>query len=142
MRFSLHQIDKSVSTAALLFAKFRQKRTRCQHLQAIFLYFYTPHRGYISFVNTCGTQVRTNIGLADTLIPSSFVYIIYIGSTGPRYSIKIIFSNHVYSENTILNTKFGANRTLHVPNTPVYRFGLYGRYRTQWTDEDNCWLCY
>ena len=36
-------------------------------------------------------QVRTNIGLADTLIPSSFIYLIYMGGTGPCDSIKIIF---------------------------------------------------
>ena len=42
-------------------------------------------------------QVRTNIGLADTLIPSSFIYLIYMGSTGPCDSIKIIFGYHVNS---------------------------------------------
>ena len=42
-------------------------------------------------------QVRTNIGLADTLIPSSFIYFIYMEGTGPYDSIKIIFGNHVYS---------------------------------------------
>ena len=42
-------------------------------------------------------QVRTNIGLADTLITSSFIYLIYIGGTGPCDSIKIIFGNLVYS---------------------------------------------
>ena len=42
-------------------------------------------------------QVRTNIGLADTLIPSSFIYFIYMGGTGPCDSIKIIFGYHVNS---------------------------------------------
>ena len=42
-------------------------------------------------------QVRTNIGLADTLIPSSFIYLIYMGGTGPCDSIKIIFGYHVNS---------------------------------------------
>ena len=42
-------------------------------------------------------QVRSNIGLADTLIPSSFVYVIYMGGTGPCDSIKIIFGYHVNS---------------------------------------------
>ena len=42
-------------------------------------------------------QVRTNIGLADTLIPSSFLYLIYMGDTGPCDSIKIIFGYHVNS---------------------------------------------
>ena len=42
-------------------------------------------------------QVRTNIGLADTLIPSSFIYLIYMGDAGPCDSIKIIFGYHVNS---------------------------------------------
>ena len=42
-------------------------------------------------------QVRTNMGLAYTLIPSSFLYLIYMGGTGPCDSIKIIFGNRVYS---------------------------------------------
>ena len=42
-------------------------------------------------------QVRTNIGLADTLIPSSFLYLIYMGGAGPCDSIKIIFGYHVNS---------------------------------------------
>ena len=42
-------------------------------------------------------QVRTNIGLADTLIPSSFIYTIYMGGTGPCDSMQIIFVDHVYS---------------------------------------------
>ena len=41
-----------------------------------------------------------------------------------------------------LNIKFGVNRTFHVLKTIVYRFELYGRYRTLWTDDDNFWLCY
>ena len=36
-------------------------------------------------------QVRTNIGLADTLIPSSFIYLIYMGGTGPCRPMTIIF---------------------------------------------------
>ena len=42
-------------------------------------------------------QVRTNIGLADTLIPSSVIYLIYIGGTGSCDLIKIIFGYHVNS---------------------------------------------
>ena len=81
---------------------------------------------------------RKVIGLTDTLIPSSFLYFIYMGGTGPCDSIKIIFGNHVYNE-TILNIKFGVNRMFHVVKTPVYRFDLYGRYRTLWTDDENFW---
>ena len=46
------------------------------------------------FCQTDLKQVRTNIGLADTLIPSLFIYLIYMG-TGPYDSIKIIFGYHV-----------------------------------------------
>ena len=42
-------------------------------------------------------QVRTNIGLADTLIPSSFIYLIYMAGTGACDSIKIILGYHVNS---------------------------------------------
>ena len=42
-------------------------------------------------------QARTNIGLADTLIPSSFIYLIYMGGIGPCDSIKIIIVYHVHS---------------------------------------------
>ena len=40
-------------------------------------------------------QVSSNICLADTLTPSSFIYLIYMGGTGPCDSIKIIFGYHV-----------------------------------------------
>ena len=42
-------------------------------------------------------ELRTNIGLADTLIPSLFIYLIYMGGSGPYDSIKIIFGNYVNS---------------------------------------------
>ena len=42
-------------------------------------------------------QVRTNIGLAATLIPSSVIYLIFMGRTGPCDLIKIIFGYHVNS---------------------------------------------
>ena len=35
-------------------------------------------------------QVRTNIGLADTIIASSLIYFIYMGGTGPCDSINIL----------------------------------------------------
>ena len=50
-------------------------------------------------------HVRTNIGLAATLISSSFIYFIYIAGTGPCDSSQIILANHDYSYNTILNIK-------------------------------------
>ena len=60
-----------------------------------------------------------------------------MGDTGPCDSFKVIFGNHVYSEHAILYIKFGVNRTLRVLKTPVYRFDLYGNYRTLYTDENN-----
>ena len=42
-------------------------------------------------------QVRTNIGLADTLIPSSFLYLIYMGGTGPCEPMTIIFGSVIKS---------------------------------------------
>ena len=86
--------------------------------------------------------VKTNIGLADTLIPSSFLYLIYMGGTGPCDLIKIIFGYHVNSSHIILNIKFGVIRTFHVVKTPVYRLDLYGRYQTLWTDDDCFWWYY
>ena len=42
-------------------------------------------------------QVRTNIGLADTLIPSSFLYLIYMGGTGPCELMTLIFRRVIKS---------------------------------------------
>ena len=80
-------------------------------------------------------QVRTDIGLADTLIPSSFVYFNYMGGAGHCVSFKIIFGSLIKSWYISPNIQFVANRTFYVPKTPVYRFDLYGRYRILWTDE-------
>ena len=43
------------------------------------------------------TKTGTNIGLADTLVPSSVIYLIYMGGTEPCDLIKIIFGFHVNS---------------------------------------------
>ena len=51
----------------------------------------------------------------------------YIEGTGPCGPIKIIFGDHIYSQHTILNIKFGVNRMFHDLKTPEYRFDLYGR---------------
>ena len=37
------------------------------------------------------------ISIADTLIPSSFIYFSHMGDTGPCDSSQIIFGNHVYN---------------------------------------------
>ena len=66
----------------------------------------------------------------------------YMGGTRPCGPMTIIFGSVIYSQYTSLNIKFGVNRTFHVLKTPVYRFDLYGRYRTLQTDDDNFWQCY
>ena len=48
-------------------------------------------------INIFKKQVRTNIGLADTLIPSSFLYLIYMGGTGPCELMTIIFRRVIKS---------------------------------------------
>ena len=49
------------------------------------------------FLKNQRKQVRTNIGLADTLIPSSFLYSIYMGGTGPCELMTIIFRRVIKS---------------------------------------------
>ena len=61
-----------------------------------------------------------------------FTDLTYIGGTGPCVPMTIIFSSVIQSQFTSLNIKSGVNQTFHVANTPVYRFDLYGRYRTLW----------
>ena len=62
-----------------------------------------------------------------------FTDLTYIGGTGPCGPLTIIFGSVI----KILRIKFGANRSFHVPKTPVYRFDLYGRCQTLWTYDDN-----
>ena len=50
--------------------------------------------------------------------------------------IPVGFGRVMQSWYTSLNIKFGVNRTFYVPKTPVYRFDLYVRYRSLWTDDD------
>ena len=58
----------------------------------------------------------------------------YMGGTGSCGPIKIIFVGVIKSWYTSLNIKFDANRTFHVPKSPIYLFGLYGKYQILWTD--------
>ena len=51
-----------------------------------------------------------------------------MGGTAPCGAMRLFFGSG------ILNIKFGANRTFHVPKIPVYRFCLYGRYQILWID--------
>ena len=67
----------------------------------------------------------------------------YMGGTVPCYPIRVIFGifgSVIQSCYTSENIKFGVNTTFYMPKTSVYRLGLYGRYRTLWTDEHN--FCY
>ena len=73
---------------------------------------------------------------------SQFTDLTYMGDTGPCGPMTIIFGTVIQSQYTSLNIKFGVNRTFHVLNIPVYRFDLYGRYRTLFTDDDNFLQCY
>ena len=78
-----HQIDVEAKTTQVECKLFALKRLRNDFIKIYLAFYYN--------------QVRTNIGLADTLRHSSFVHLIYMGDTGPCDSSKIIFGNHVYS---------------------------------------------
>ena len=65
-----------------------------------------------------------------------FTDLTYTGATVPCLPMTIIFGSLIKSWYINLNIKFGVNRTLHVLKTTVYRFDLYGRYWTLWTDDE------
>ena len=65
-----------------------------------------------------------------------------MGGIGPCGPMRIIFDSVIQSWYVSLNIIFGVNRTFHELKTPVYRFGLYGRHRTLFTDDDDFWRCY
>ena len=71
-----------------------------------------------------------------------FTDLTYMAGTGSCRLMTIIFGSVIQSQYSSLNIKFGVNRTFHVLKTSVYRFDLYGRYRTLWTGDDNFWQCY
>ena len=66
----------------------------------------------------------------------------YMVGTRPCGRMTIIFGSVIQSQHLSLNIKFGVNRTFHILKTPVYRFDLYGRNQTLWTDDDNFWQCH
>ena len=59
-----------------------------------------------------------------------FIDLTYMGGTGPCGLMTIIFGSVLKSQYTSLNIQFGVNRTFHVLKTLVYRFDIYGRYRS------------
>ena len=61
----------------------------------------------------------------------------YMEGTGPCTPMTIIFGSVIQSQYASLNIKLGVNRTFHVLKTTVYRFDIYGKYRTLWTLDDN-----
>ena len=71
-----------------------------------------------------------------------FTDLTFMGGTGPCGPMTIIFGSVIKSQYTSLNIKFGVIQTFQVLKTTVYRFDLYGRYWTLWTDDDNFWQCY
>ena len=110
---------------------------------------------YMGGTRTCGpTQLIFNTNQCmgnrslDAVIRCSmcsrpqFTDLTYIGGTRLCGSVTIIFDSVIWSQYTSLTIKFGVNRPFHVLKTPVYRFGLYERYRTLWTDDDNFWQYY
>ena len=71
-----------------------------------------------------------------------FADLTYMGDTRPCGPMTIIFGSIIKSQNTTLNIKFGVNRMFHVLKTSVYRFDLYRRCQTLWTDDDYFWWYY
>ena len=65
-----------------------------------------------------------------------FTDLTYMGGTGLSGAMTLMFGSAIKSYYTILNIKFGVNRTFRVLKAPVCRFDLYGRYQTLWTDDD------
>ena len=63
------------------------------------------------------------------MIKTQYPGLTYTVGTGSCRPMKKIFDSVIWSWYTSLNIKLGANRTFHVSNIPVYRFGLYGRYQ-------------
>ena len=86
--------------------------------------------------------LKTPVYRFDLYGTNQLTKLTYTGGTGPCGPMTIIFGSFIQSQYTSLNIKFGVNRTFHMLKTSVYRFDLYGRYRTLWTDDDYFWQCY
>ena len=87
-------------------------------------------------------NIKFGVNRTFHLVPPQYTDLTYMGGTRPCRSMTIIFGSVIYSQYISLNIKFGVNRTFHVLKTTVYRFDLYGRYQTLWTDDDRFWKCY
>ena len=97
-----------------------------------------------SVIQSQYTSLNIKFGLIQTFHVSrpQFTDLTYMGGTGPCGPMTKFFGSVIQSQYTSLNIKFGLIRTFHVLKTPVYRFDLYGRNRTVWTNEDKIWQCY
>ena len=90
------------------------------------------------------TRPNIKFGVNRTLhlLKTPVTDLTYMGGTGPYGPMTIIFCCVIKSQQKSLSIKFGVNRTLLVLKTLVYRFDLYGRYQTLWTDDYNFLQCY
>ena len=90
------------------------------------------------------TSLNIKFGVKRTfhVLKTPVTDLTYMGGTGLCGSMTIVFDGIIKSQYTSLNIKFGVNRSFHVLKPTVYRFNLYGRQQTVWTDNDNFWYCY
>ena len=97
-----------------------------------------------STIQSQHTSLNMKFGVNRTfhVLKTPVTDLTYMGGTGPCTLMTIIFISAIQSQYTSLNIKFGVNRTFHVLKTAVYRFDLYGRYRTLYTDGDYFHQCY
>ena len=93
-------------------------------------------------------QVRTNMGLANTVIPSSFIYFIYLRYRRYRRRYRTLCTNQdnfcLSCLELVYKPKYEIWRESDDPSAqdPVYRLDLYGRYRTLLTNQANFWQLY
>ena len=87
---------------------------------------------FSSVMKSWYTSLTTKFGVyrAFHVLKTRVIPFSYMGGPEPCGPMTIIFGSAI----RILHIKFGANRSFHVPQIPVYRFGLYGRYQILWTD--------
>ena len=138
-KFSLN-LDRTLNTENWHFFKNSSKiyKTYIKHHIWKNCFHWLDHQFWIpTFVQANFGIWNMEYGLADTLIPSSFIYftyLTYMEGIGPCEPIWIVFRYYIKSHFTSLNINFNVNRTFHVKNSLIYRFDWYGRYQILWTD--------
>ena len=81
-------------------------------------------------------QILNLVRIALFMWPRSlYTDLVNMGGARSCGPMRIIFGSVIEGWCTSPNIKFDANRTFHVTEIPVYRFGLYGRYQNLWTDK-------